>query len=128
MFISPVSEATSHTFRINILEIKAMLICPFMLTCYCQFTFTTTKELCFLSSGSAPCSKLTSIRVMTLCTSLLAYVLIQAYGATLMSHKTAVISWEPSFNNLEGLLQSKNSLAVVSGSDIHSELKVRRFV
>lgn len=89
-----------------------------------QFSFTT-KELCFHSSGSAPCSNLTSIKIMMLWTSLLAYVLIQAYGATLMSHITAVISLKPTFNNLEGLLQSKYSLAVVSGSDIHSALEVR---
>jgi hypothetical protein len=42
-----------------------------------------------------------------------------------MSHITAVTSWKPAFNNLEGLLQSKYSLAVVRGSDIHSELEVR---
>jgi len=65
---------------------------------------------------------------MMLWTSLLAYVLIQAYGATLMSHITAVISWKPTFNNLEGLLQSKYSLAVVNGSDIHSALEVRNSV
>ena len=58
-------------------------------------------------------------------TSLLAYILIKAYEATLMSRITAVISWKPTFNNLEGLLESKYSLAVVSGSDIHSALEVR---
>jgi hypothetical protein len=63
---------------------------------------------------------------MVLWTSLLAYVLIQSYGATLVSHITAVTSWEAPFNNLEGLLQSQYSLAIVNGSDIHSELKVRK--
>jgi hypothetical protein len=63
---------------------------------------------------------------MVLCTSLLAYVLIQSYGATLVSHITAVTNWEAPFNNLEGLLQSRYSLAVVNGSDVHSELKVRK--
>lgn len=60
-----------------------------------------------------------------LCSSLLAYILIQAYGATLVSHIATVISWEPPFHNLEGLLQSQYSLAVLNGSDIHSELKVK---
>ncbi|XP_033607874.1 glutamate receptor ionotropic, kainate 4 isoform X3 [Cryptotermes secundus] len=77
----------------------------------------------FCSQGSAPRSFLTSIKIMVLWTSLLAYVLIQSYGATLVSHITAVTSWEAPFNNLEGLLQSQYSLAVVSGSNIHSELK-----
>jgi hypothetical protein len=91
-----------------------------------SFYFNTTKEICFHSSGSAPRSSLTSIKIMVLWTSLLAYVLIQSYGATLMSHITAVTSWEAPFNNLEGLLQSHYSLAVVNGSEIHSELKVRK--
>ncbi|GFG28370.1 hypothetical protein Cfor_01747 [Coptotermes formosanus] len=77
----------------------------------------------FCYQGSASRSNLTSIKIMMLWTSLLAYILIQAYGATLVSHITALISWEPSFNNLEGLLHSKYSLAVVSGSDIHSALQ-----
>jgi len=93
-----------------------------------QFNSPPPKKNCFHSSGSAPCSNLTSIKIMMFWTSLLAYVLIQAYGATLMSHITAVISWKPTFNNLEGLLQSKYTLAVVSGSDIHSALEVRNSV
>jgi hypothetical protein len=60
-----------------------------------------------------------------LCVSLLAYILIQAYGATLVSHIATVMSWGPPFDNLEGLLHSQYSLAVVNGSDIHSQLKVR---
>jgi hypothetical protein len=42
-----------------------------------------------------------------------------------VSHIAAVTTWEPPFQNLEGLLQSQYSLAVVNGSDIHSELEVR---
>lgn len=93
---------------------------------YNSFYFNTKKKFCFHSSGSAPRSFLTSIKIIVLWTSLLAYVLIQSYGATLVSHITAVTSWEAPFNNLEGLLQSQYSLAVVNGSNIHSELKVRK--
>ncbi|KDR08390.1 hypothetical protein L798_00803, partial [Zootermopsis nevadensis] len=77
----------------------------------------------FCYQGSASHSCLISIQIMMLCSSLLAYILIQAYGATLVSHIATVISWEPPFHNLEGLLQSQYSLAVLNGSDIHSELK-----
>jgi hypothetical protein len=111
-------------FRINVLEVKVILTCLFM---WGQFNFTT-KELCFRPSGSTPRSNFTSIKIMILWTSLLAYVLIQSYGVTLMSHITTVTSWRPTFNNLEGLLQSKYSLAVVTGSDIHSALKVSNSV
>ncbi|KAJ4449287.1 hypothetical protein ANN_00685 [Periplaneta americana] len=73
--------------------------------------------------SSAPSSSGISVRTVTLCSSLLATVLIQAYSATLVSHIAAVTQQEPPFQDLHGLLHSRYSLAVVKGSYIHSKLQ-----
>ncbi|XP_069675731.1 glutamate receptor ionotropic, delta-1-like [Periplaneta americana] len=77
----------------------------------------------FCCQGSAPSSSGISVRTVTLCSSLLATVLIQAYSATLVSHIAAVTQQEPPFQDLHGLLHSRYSLAVVKGSYIHSKLQ-----